>query len=50
MDNTLISEKTFSVPLGFGGFLLTIECGTVDLIAVAADGLNKKDCPHAVTA
>ena len=24
MDNTRISEKTFSVPLGFGGFLLTI--------------------------
>ena len=25
MDNTRISEKTFSVPLGFGGYLLTIE-------------------------
>ena len=24
MDNTLISEKTFSIPLGFGGYLLTI--------------------------
>ena len=24
MDNTQISEKTFSVPLGFGGYLLTI--------------------------
>ena len=25
MDNTPISEKTFFVPLGFGGYLLTIE-------------------------
>ena len=24
MDNSRISEKTFSVPLGFGGYLLTI--------------------------
>ena len=25
MDNTRISEKTFSVPLGFGVYLLTID-------------------------
>ena len=25
MDNTRISEKTFFVPLGFGGYLLTID-------------------------
>ena len=26
MNNTRIYEKTFFVPLGFGGYLLTIEC------------------------
>ena len=25
MDNTRISEKTFSLPLGFEGYLLTID-------------------------
>ena len=25
MDNTRISDKTFFVPLGFGGYLLTID-------------------------
>ena len=25
MDNTRISEKVFSVPIGFGGYLLTID-------------------------
>ena len=25
MDNTRISEKTFSVPFGFGGYILTID-------------------------
>ena len=33
MDNTRISEKTFSVPLGFGGYLLTIG------MDVSGDGL-----------
>ena len=28
MDNTQISEKAFSVPLGFGGYLLTIACAS----------------------
>ena len=27
LDNTRISKKTFSVPLGFGGYLLTIDVG-----------------------
>ena len=27
MDNTRISEKTFSVPLGFGGYIITIVVG-----------------------
>ena len=26
MNNTRISEETFFGPLGFGGYLLTIEC------------------------
>ena len=28
MDNTRISERTFFVPLGFGGYLLTIAIDT----------------------
>ena len=34
MDNTRISEKTFSVPLGFGGYLLTIEVVAYGLTSI----------------
>ena len=27
IDYTPISERTFSVPLGFGGYLLTVDSG-----------------------
>ena len=31
MDNSQISEKTFFVPLGFGGYLLTIEFEGIEI-------------------
>ena len=38
MDNMRISEKTFSVPLGFGGYILTIELA--DTFVLCYNDLN----------
>ena len=38
MDNTRISEKTFLVPLGFGGYLLTIEIYVLEPVDYVGHG------------
>ena len=46
MDNTRISEKTFSVPLGIGGYLLTIAEGL--MVYMASN--NSSSCTVSYTA